>query len=63
VKTCNGGYCSYRGLGGTLPMCHYPGYCDYQCPKDSRGWSSPEKTTTIEFPTPYQNTWVKDEGK
>ena len=33
VKFCNGGYCNYRSLDGN---CLYEGYCDYQCPRDSR---------------------------
>jgi len=39
VKTCNGPYCKYRCLGGgsTGFECNYDGYCDYQCPRDSRG--------------------------
>ena len=37
-KTCNGGYCQYKILGGANPMCSYTGYCDYQCPKDSRNF-------------------------
>lgn len=36
MKTCNGGYCSYKLFGGSMPECSYEGYCDYQCPKDSR---------------------------
>jgi len=38
-KTCNGGYCQYKTHGGTMPGCTYTGYCDYQCPKDSRSVS------------------------
>jgi hypothetical protein len=36
MKTCNGGYCAFKTVGGCLPECKYAGYCDYQCPKDSR---------------------------
>ncbi len=36
VKTCNGGYCNYKTFDGSNPGCSYTGYCDYQCPKDSR---------------------------
>lgn len=38
-KTCNGSYCDYK-ISGTSsnPKCTYQGFCDYQCPKDSRGW-------------------------
>jgi len=32
--TCNGGGCAYKTCEG---YCNYFGYCDYQCPKDSRG--------------------------
>ena len=43
-KVCNGGYCNYKLLGGTHPGCSYQGYCDYQCPKDSRGWENSTET-------------------
>jgi hypothetical protein len=36
MKMCNGGYCNYKLLNGSNPSCSYQGYCDYQCPKDSR---------------------------
>jgi hypothetical protein len=35
-KTCNGGFCIYKQLGTSMATCGYWGYCDYQCPKDSR---------------------------
>jgi len=35
-KTCNGGYCQYKVLEGSMQGCTYEGYCDYQTPKDSR---------------------------
>jgi hypothetical protein len=34
--TCNGGYCSFKFQSGSTMGCKYVGYCDYQCPKDSR---------------------------
>ena len=37
TKYCNGsGLCGYRYQEGSLVGCKYEGYCDYQCPKDSR---------------------------
>ena len=33
AKVCNGSYCDYRTPDG---HCQYEGYCDYQCPRDSR---------------------------
>ena len=38
MKTCNGAYCQYKSMGGCYWVCNYEGYCDYQCPKDSRAW-------------------------
>jgi len=34
--TCNGSYCIHKIYGQTGWLCGYNGYCDYQCPKDSR---------------------------
>ena len=35
-KSCNGDYCQYKTLGGSIPGCSFDGYCDYQTPRDSR---------------------------
>ena len=32
-----GGPCHYKDQNGTINMCKYEGYCDYQLPRDSRG--------------------------
>ena len=40
MKSCNSLYaCSYKTGGGasTFIGCSYYDYCDYQCPRDSRG--------------------------
>lgn len=37
MVTCNGGgYCAFKAQMGSMAECKYMGYCDYQCPRDSR---------------------------
>jgi hypothetical protein len=39
-KCCNNnGMCNYKTFGVSFG-CAYSGYCDYQAPRDSRGWSA-----------------------
>lgn len=33
MKTCNGGYCSYKIQNGSMYGCTYSGNCAWQCPK------------------------------
>ena len=49
-KSCNSnGPCIYRTIGGTFIGCNYTGYCDFQLPRDSRGWQMPITTEEEEY--------------
>jgi len=37
MKTCNTPHCcTFKSQNGTILSCSYYGFCDYQCPRDSR---------------------------
>jgi hypothetical protein len=55
--TCNGGYCVFKIQGGSMPECKYAGYCDYQCPKDSR-YTKVTHCVATEWKVPTDETAV-----
>ena len=62
-KTCNGGYCNYKLLGGSNPLCSYQGYCDYQCPKDSRGYEVKPTITPQELARFHREIEINEQQK
>jgi hypothetical protein len=63
MKRCNNltCYCDYKEFGSSTLGCRYSGYCDYQCPRDSREkLKASGNTQSVETPTPELMSWEHD---
>lgn len=54
MKNCSAGSpCQYRVQDGSMLMCNYQGYCDFQLPRDSGGWNIQQIPTQPEETCEY----------